>query len=112
MKKELYKNARKKVNWLSSILIFIFFVLLSQNDARPLKAQHAGPPKVLFACFTNSFDFKATKPNDYNCLQQAADKLRAYPDYWAVIDGHRDRLEGSGVSLARANNARDYLVNE
>lgn len=112
MKKELYKNGKQRVNWLSSILIFIFLVLLSQYNARPLKAGDGGPPKVIFACFANSFDFNATKPNDNNCLQQVAHKLKEYPDYLGVIDGHRDRSEDSGTSLARANNARDYLVNE
>jgi hypothetical protein len=29
-----------------------------------------------------------------------------------VIDGHRDSAERVGISLTRANNARDYLVNE
>jgi hypothetical protein len=29
-----------------------------------------------------------------------------------VIDGHRDSSERVGISLTRANNARDYLVNE
>ncbi len=112
MKKDIFKGAMKKVSRLSYILTFIFFVLLSQNNARPLKAGDKGPPKVIFTCFANSFDFNAANPADYDCLQQVAAKLREYPDYWSVIDGHRDRLEDFGVSLERANNARDYLVNE
>ena len=112
MKKVFYKGAKKKVNGLFYISISIFFALLSLNNARPLKAADGGPPKVIFACFTNTFDFNATRSTDYNCLQQVAAKLREYPDTGSVIDGHRDRSEDSGVSLARANNARDYLVNE
>ena len=29
-----------------------------------------------------------------------------------VVDGHRDAAERVGISLTRANNARDYLVTE
>ena len=110
MKKEVYKNGMRRLNRISYISILIFLALLSQNNAQPLKAGEG--PKVILSCFANTFDFNATKPNDYACLQQVASKLKEYPDYWGIIDGHRDRIEDSGTSLARANNARDYLVNE
>ena len=104
MKKEVYKNGMRRLNRISYISILIFLALLSQNNAQPLKAGEG--PKVIFSCFANTFDFNATKPNDYACLQQVASKLKEYPDYWGIIDGHRDRIEDSGTSLARANNAR------
>jgi uncharacterized Fe-S cluster protein YjdI len=38
--------------------------------------------------------------------------LQQDPRSALVIDGHRDSSERVGISLTRANNARDYLVNE
>jgi hypothetical protein len=39
-------------------------------------------------------------------------RLQSDPRSQVVIDGHRDSSERVGISLTRANNARDYLVNE
>lgn len=121
MKRELCKNRKRRVDWLPPVLIALSLLLLSQPDARPSTAKGAAegevynsqstPPPVYYRCFSSSFGFNATKPNDYNCLKEIAEKLKG-SNQWVVIDGHRDMSEDSGVSLARANNARNYLVNE
>ncbi|HKV40507.1 MAG TPA: OmpA family protein [Blastocatellia bacterium] len=46
------------------------------------------------------------------CLDDIALKMQQDPRSSLVIDGHRDSKERVGISLTRANNARDYLVNE
>jgi hypothetical protein len=46
------------------------------------------------------------------CLDEIALRLQSDPRSSVVIDGHRDSSERVGISLTRANNARDYLVNE
>lgn len=46
------------------------------------------------------------------CLDEIALRLQRDPRSSVVIDGHRDSSERVGISLTRANNARDYLVNE
>jgi hypothetical protein len=46
------------------------------------------------------------------CLDEIALRLQQDPRSSLVIDGHRDSSERVGISLTRANNARDYLVNE
>jgi hypothetical protein len=46
------------------------------------------------------------------CLDDIALRLQSDPRSSVVIDGHRDSSERVGISLTRANNARDYLVNE
>ena len=46
------------------------------------------------------------------CLDQIALALDQDPRAALVVDGHRDTTERLGISLTRANNARDYLVSE
>jgi hypothetical protein len=46
------------------------------------------------------------------CLDEIALRLQGDPRSSVVVDGHRDSSERVGISLTRANNARDYLVNE
>jgi hypothetical protein len=46
------------------------------------------------------------------CLDQVALVMQQDPRSTLVIDGHRSSPELAGISLTRANNARDYLVNE
>lgn len=46
------------------------------------------------------------------CLDEIALRLQRDPRSSVVMDGHRDSRERVGISLTRANNARDYLVNE
>jgi hypothetical protein len=60
------------------------------------------------------FPFNSARINNEHkaCLDDIALKLQADPRASVVIDGHRDSSERVGISLTRANNARDYLVNE
>ena len=46
------------------------------------------------------------------CLDEIALRMQQDPRAALLIDGHRDSSERVGISLTRANNARDYLVNE
>jgi outer membrane protein OmpA-like peptidoglycan-associated protein len=45
-------------------------------------------------------------------LDDAAVRLQQDPTLQLVIDGHSDKGERAGIALKRAENARDYLVNE
>ena len=38
--------------------------------------------------------------------------MQSNPTLQVVIDGHSDRGERAGIALKRAENVRDYLVNE
>ena len=60
------------------------------------------------------FKFNAARINNEHkaCLDDIALRLQQDPRASIVIDGHRDASERVGISLTRANNARDYLVTE
>ncbi|MGH9828858.1 MAG: OmpA family protein, partial [Blastocatellia bacterium] len=60
------------------------------------------------------FPFNSARINNEHkaCLDEVALKMQQDPRSSVVIDGDRDTKERVGISLTRANNARDYLVNE
>src|SRR5260370_15392282 len=60
------------------------------------------------------FPFNSARINNEHkaCLDEIALRLQQDPRSSLVVDGHRDSTERVGISLTRANNARDYLVNE
>ena len=60
------------------------------------------------------FPFNSARINNEHkaCLDQIALQMQQDPRSSLVVDGHRDSSERVGISLTRANNARDYLVNE
>src|SRR6185436_16931001 len=60
------------------------------------------------------FPFNSARINNEHkaCLDQIALQMQQDPRSSLVIDGHRDSSERVGLSLSRANNARDYLVAE
>jgi len=74
------------------------------------------PPEVLpiSPCGPIFFPFNSARINNEHkaCLDEIALKMQQDPRASLVIDGHRDSSERVGISLTRANNARDYLVNE
>ena len=72
------------------------------------------PPPPLSPCGPIFFPFNSARINNEHkaCLDEIALKLQQDPRASLVIDGHRDSSERVGISLTRANNARDYLVNE
>ncbi|MEW6126026.1 MAG: OmpA family protein [Acidobacteriota bacterium] len=75
------------------------------------------PPEVvrpLVPCGPIFFKFNSARINNEHkaCLDEIALRLQQDPRAALVIDGHRDSSERVGISLTRANNARDYLVNE
>src|SRR5262249_43047552 len=74
------------------------------------------PPVVnpLVPCGPIFFKFNSARINNEHkaCLDEIALRLQQDPRAALVIDGHRDTAERVGISLTRANNARDYLVNE
>lgn len=74
------------------------------------------PPKgqPLSPCGPIFFPFNSARINNEHkaCLDEIALKLQQDPRASLVVDGHRDSSERVGISLTRANNARDYLVNE
>ncbi len=71
-------------------------------------------PKIIIPCGPIFFPFNSARINNEHkaCLDEVALRLQADPRSQVVIDGHRDSSERVGISLTRANNARDYLVNE
>jgi hypothetical protein len=74
------------------------------------------PPKVMptTPCGPIFFPFNSARINNEHkaCLDDITLKMQGDPRASVVIDGHRDSSERVGISLTRANNARDYLVNE
>ncbi|HJQ25948.1 MAG TPA: AMIN domain-containing protein [Blastocatellia bacterium] len=71
-------------------------------------------PRPLIPCGPIFFVFNSARiTNEHKaCLDEVAIQLQQDPRSTAVIDGHRDSAERVGISLTRANNARDYLVTE
>jgi hypothetical protein len=68
----------------------------------------------LVPCGPIFFPYNGARINNEHkaCLDDIALRLQGDPRSSVVIDGHRDSSERVGISLTRANNARDYLVNE
>ncbi|MEN3332326.1 MAG: hypothetical protein V7641_1691 [Blastocatellia bacterium] len=71
-------------------------------------------PRILVPCGPVFFPFNSARiTNEHKaCLDEVAIELQQDPRRTVVIDGHRDSTERIGISLTRANNARDYLVTE
>ncbi|MEK6321511.1 MAG: OmpA family protein [Acidobacteriota bacterium] len=71
-------------------------------------------PPPLSPCGPIFFPFNSARINNEHkaCLDEIALKMQQDPRSSLVVDGHRDSSERVGISLTRANNARDYLVNE
>jgi hypothetical protein len=69
---------------------------------------------VITPCGPIFFPYNSARINNEHkaCLDDIAIKLQQDPRSALVIDGHRETSERVGISLTRANNARDYLVNE
>lgn len=74
------------------------------------------PPaaQIVTPCGPIFFPVNSARINNEHkaCLDEIALRLQQDPRASVVIDGHRDATERVGISLTRANNARDYLVNE
>jgi AMIN domain/OmpA family len=71
-------------------------------------------PEIIKPCGPIFFPFNSARINNEHkaCLDQIALALLQDPRAALIIDGHRDSSERVGISLTRANNARDYLVTE
>jgi hypothetical protein len=69
-------------------------------------------PEIIKPCGPIFFPFNSARINNEHkaCLDEIALNLQQDPRRSLVIDGHRDSSERPGISLTRANNARDYLV--
>ncbi len=69
---------------------------------------------IITPCGPIFFPFNSARINNEHkaCLDQIALQLQQDPRASVVIDGHRDSSERVGISLTRANNARDYLTTE
>jgi hypothetical protein len=80
----------------------------------PIKIVIPAPPPPMVPCGPIFFPFNSARINNEHkaCLDDIALRLQQDPRASVVIDGHRDSSERVGISLTRANNARDYLVNE
>ena len=75
------------------------------------------PPVVappISPCGPIFFPFNSARINNEHkaCLDEIALRMQQDPRSSLLVDGHRDSSERVGISLTRANNARDYLVNE
>ena len=71
-------------------------------------------PQPSIPCGPIFFKFNSARINNEHkaCLDEIALRLQQDPRAIVIVDGHRDTAERVGISLTRANNARDYLVNE
>ncbi|HKP11745.1 MAG TPA: AMIN domain-containing protein [Blastocatellia bacterium] len=71
-------------------------------------------PRILVPCGPIFFPFNSARINNEHkaCLDEVAIEMQQDPRSTVVVDGHRDSAERVGISLTRANNARDYLVTE
>jgi outer membrane protein OmpA-like peptidoglycan-associated protein len=71
-------------------------------------------PEIVTPCGPIFFPFNSARINNEHkaCLDEIALRMQQDPRASLVIDGHRDSSERVGISLTRANNGRDYLVNE
>ena len=71
-------------------------------------------PEIIRPCGPIFFPFNSARINNEHkaCLDQIALSLQQDPRAALLIDGHRDSSERVGISLTRANNAKDYLVTE
>lgn len=71
-------------------------------------------PPPLTPCGPIFFPFNSARINNEHkaCLDEIALRMQQDPRASLVIDGHRDSSERVGISLTRANNARDYLATE
>lgn len=71
-------------------------------------------PPPISPCGPIFFPFNSARINNEHkaCLDEIALRMQQDPRSSLVVDGHRDSSERVGISLTRANNARDYLVNE
>jgi hypothetical protein len=69
-------------------------------------------PDIIKPCGPIFFPFNSARINNEHkaCLDDIAIALQQDSRTTLVIDGHRDSSERAGISLTRANNARDYLV--
>jgi flagellar motor protein MotB len=78
------------------------------------KVQPPERPVIVTPCGPIFFPFNSARINNEHkaCLDEIGLRLQQDPRSALVIDGHRDSSERVGISLTRANNARDYLVNE
>ncbi len=67
---------------------------------------------IIVPCGPIFFPFNSARINNEHkaCLEEISLRLQQDPRAYVVIDGHRDSSERVGISLTRANNARDYLV--
>jgi len=72
------------------------------------------PAEAVTPCGPIFFPFNSARINNEHkaCLDEIALRLQQDPRSSLVIDGHRDSSERVGISLTRANNARDYLTGE
>ena len=70
------------------------------------------PPDIIKPCGPIFFPYNSARINNEHkaCLDDIAIALQQDSRTTLVIDGHRDSSERVGISLTRANNARDYLV--
>ena len=69
-------------------------------------------PDIIKPCGPIFFPFNSARINNEHkaCLDDIAITLQQDSRTTLVVDGHRDSSERVGISLTRANNARDYLV--
>jgi hypothetical protein len=67
---------------------------------------------IIVPCGPIFFPYNSARINNEHkaCLEEISLRLQQDPRAYVVIDGHRDSAERVGISLTRANNARDYLV--
>jgi hypothetical protein len=128
MKRKQRRFVERATRALPLLLTFSLFVFLSQShirtqagageaEAAPMYQRPSLPPPqvqppFIEGCTTETFPFgsAALGKEHYACIDRI--KYIGDPNYLIIIEGHRDSSERIGISLTRANNLRDYLVND
>jgi outer membrane protein OmpA-like peptidoglycan-associated protein len=86
------------------------------QDTESVTVTVTAPPVIPIDIITPCSSFRRNNARiDNACkaiLDDAALRLQQDPRRVLVIDGHSDTGERAGIALRRAENARDYLVNE
>src|ERR1700730_13776826 len=127
MRFDAERSAKRELLQLSSTLILLFVCLSGANaqtsNQTKISANDKGEevldgkitlPEINSLCGPIFFPLNSARVNNEHkaCLDEISLQLQQDPRSTVAIDGHRDSAERVGISLTRANNARDYLVSE
>jgi hypothetical protein len=85
-----------------------------KEDFSQIKQPQSVVDEILQACGPLFFEHNSSKTGaeGEKCLVEILHNLQIADNYYIIVDLHRGSSETDEVSIARAKNARDYLVKE